>query len=99
MNTKRKYCQYSEKYLQFGFIPSPSYVQLLMCLLCGEPFSNEAMKPSQLSDHLEKKQADKKDEPVAFFQDSTDKFRKREREFAYLANAYAHTQKKIQLLQ
>ena len=29
--------------------------------------SNEAMKPSQLLDHLEKKYADKKDKPVAFF--------------------------------
>ena len=48
-----------------------------MCLLCGKSFSNEAMKPSRLSDHLEKKEADKKDKPVAFFQDLKDKFRNR----------------------
>ena len=53
MNTKRKCRQYSEKYLQFGFIPSPSNVQLSMCLLCEKSFSNEAIKPSRLSDHLE----------------------------------------------
>ena len=35
------------------------------------------MKPSRLSYHLEKKHADKKDKPVAFFQDLKDKFRKR----------------------
>ena len=77
MNSKRKCCQYSEGYLQFGFIPSPLNVQLPMCLLCGKSFSNEAMKPSRLSDHLEKKDADKKDKPVAFFHDLKDKFRKR----------------------
>ena len=48
-----------------------------MCLLCEKSFSNEAMKPSQLSNHLQKKHDDKKDKPVAFFQDSKDKFRKR----------------------
>ena len=77
MNSKRKCRQYSEEYLQFGFISSPSNVQLPMCLLCGKLFSNEAMKPSPLSNHLEKKQADKKDKPVAFFQDLKDEFRKK----------------------
>ena len=48
-----------------------------MCLLCGKLFSNEAMKPSRLLDHLEKKHADKKDKSVAFFHDLKDKFRKR----------------------
>ena len=77
MNSKRKCRQFSEQYLQFGFIPFPSNVQLPMCLLCGKSFSNEAMKPSRLSDHSKKKKADKKDKPVAFFQDLKDKFRKR----------------------
>ena len=54
-----------------------SNIQLLMFLLCGKTFSNEAMKPLQLSDHVEKKHADKKDKPVAFFQALKDKFRKR----------------------
>ena len=76
MNSKRKCRQYSEKYLQFGFIPSPSNVQLPMCLLSGKSFSNKAMKPSRLSNHLEKKHADKKDKPVTFFQDLKEKFRK-----------------------
>ena len=43
----------------------------------GKSFSNEAIKSLQLSDHLEKKHADKKDKPVAFFQDLKDKFRKK----------------------
>ena len=77
MNSKRKCRQYSEDYLQFGFIPSPSNVQLPMCLVCGKSFSNEAMKPSRLLDHLKNKHADKKDKPVSFFQDLKDKFEKR----------------------
>ena len=60
INGKRKCRQYSEEYLQICFISSPSNVQLPMCLLCGKPFSNKAMKPSRLSNHLEKKHADKK---------------------------------------
>ena len=77
MNSKRKCRQYSEQHLQFGFIPSPSNVQLPMCLVCGKSFSNEAMKPSRLLDHLKNKHADKKDKPVSFFQDLKDKFGKR----------------------
>ena len=77
MNSKRKCRQYSKEYLQFGFIPSPSNVQLLMCLVCGKSFSNEAMKPSRLLDHLKNKHAGKKDKPVSFFQDLKDKFGKR----------------------
>ena len=56
MTEKKKCRQYSVDYLQFGFIPSPSNEQLPMCLLCEAVFSNEAMKPSRLSDHLRKKQ-------------------------------------------
>ena len=67
INSKRKCYPYSDEYLQFGFIPSSSNVQLPMCLPCGKSFSNEAMKSLRLSDHLEKKHADKKDKPVAFF--------------------------------
>ena len=74
INSKRKCRQYSEEYLQFGFIPSLSNVQLPMCLLCGKSFSNKAMKLSRLSDHLEEKHADQKDKPGAFFQDLKDKF-------------------------
>ena len=60
--------------MQFIFIPSPSNAQLAMCLLCGKSFSNETIKSSRHSDHLKKKHADKKDKPVAFFQDLKDKY-------------------------
>ena len=48
MNSKRKCRQYSEEYLQFGFIPSPSNVQLPMCLVCGNSFSNSFIHAYEL---------------------------------------------------
>ena len=77
MNSKRKCCQYLEEYLQFGFIPSPSNVQLPMCLVCGKSFSNEAMKPSRLLDHLKTNMLIKKVSQCHFFQDLKDKFGKK----------------------
>lgn len=56
MSAKQKRCrQYSVDYLKFGFVPSPTNQQLPMCLLCQHVFSNEAMKPSRLSEHFLKK--------------------------------------------
>ena len=50
---KVKKCrQYDLSYLEFGFIPSPNDNTKPMCLICGSLFSNEAMKPSRLKDHL-----------------------------------------------
>ena len=40
-----------------------------MCLLCQKTFSNEAMKPSRLQDHLNKMHSDKKDKNVTYFQE------------------------------
>ena len=74
MNSKRKYHQYSEIYLQFGFIPFPLNVQLSMCLLCGRSFSNEATKPLQLLDYLKNKHAGNANESVLFFWYLTHKF-------------------------
>ena len=50
---KVKKCrQYDLSYLEFGFIPSPNDNTKPMCLICGSLFSNEAMKPNRLKDHL-----------------------------------------------
>ncbi|XP_041963280.1 protein ZBED8-like [Alosa sapidissima] len=64
---KKKCRQYSVDYINFGFIPSPTNVQLPMCLLCEQVFSNEAMKPSRLKDHLNKMHPDKASHDVAYF--------------------------------
>ncbi|XP_072403918.1 zinc finger BED domain-containing protein 5-like [Chiloscyllium punctatum] len=67
-SSKKKCRQYSMDYLRYGFIQSPSNKQLPLCLLCEQSFSNEAMKPSRLIKHLEKKHSDKKDKDLAYFQ-------------------------------
>lgn len=68
MATNKKKCrQYSVDYINFGFIPSPTNVQLPMCLLCEQVFSNEAMKPSRLKDHLNKMHPDKASHDAAYF--------------------------------
>ncbi|XP_077083466.1 zinc finger BED domain-containing protein 5-like [Siphateles boraxobius] len=65
---KKKCRQYSVEYIKYGFIPSPTNIQLSMCLLCQQVFSNEAMKPSRLKEHLTKIHPDKASKDAAFFQ-------------------------------
>ncbi len=38
-----------------------------MCLVCEKNFSNEAMKPSRLLEHLQKIHPDKSGKTLAFF--------------------------------
>ncbi|KAJ0180959.1 hypothetical protein K1T71_003044 [Dendrolimus kikuchii] len=66
---KKKRRQYCAKYVKFGFIENPTNPSSPLCLLCLKTFSNEAMKPSRLQDHLNKMHPDKKDKNVAYFQD------------------------------
>lgn len=61
----RRYC---EEYLSYGFlfiiienVPRPE------CVICGEVLSNESMKPSLLTRHLQNKHLDFKDKNVTFF--------------------------------
>ena len=76
-NPKKQYRQYSVDYLKFGFIASPTNQQFPLCLLCNLVFSNEAMKPSRMCDHLTKKHPDKKDKELNFFQDLRKQFANR----------------------
>lgn len=66
---KKKKRQYSAEYIKYGFIENSTNPSLPLCLLCSKTFSNEAMKPSRLQDHLNKMHPDKKDKNVAYFQD------------------------------
>ena len=77
-SAKRKCRQYSVSYLQFRFIPAPRSELQSMCLLCNKVFSNEAMKPSRLSEHLTKIYPDKADKSATFYQCLWDNFKKRE---------------------
>lgn len=65
---KKKKRQYSAEYIKYGFIENPTNPSSPMCLLCLKTFSNEAMKPSRLQDHLIKMHSDKKDRNVTYFQ-------------------------------
>lgn len=71
---KKKRRQYSAEYIKYGFIENPTNPSSPMCLLCQKTFSNEAMKPSRLQDHLNKMHSDKKDKNVAYFQDLEKKY-------------------------
>ena len=73
----KKCRQYSVEYLKYGFISSPMNKQLPMCLVCEKTFSNESMKPSRLSEHLQKVHPDKMGRDSAYFQSLRDKFEKR----------------------
>ena len=74
---KKKCRQYSVEYLKYGFVSAPQNQQQPMCLLCEKVFSNEAMKPSRLLEHLTKKHSDKADKNIAYFQSLREKFQKR----------------------
>ena len=48
-----------------------------MCLVCEKSFSNDAMKPSRLLEHLQKIHPDKSSKTLAFFHSFRDQFLKR----------------------
>ncbi|KFM62868.1 SCAN domain-containing protein 3, partial [Stegodyphus mimosarum] len=64
---KKKRRQYSADYIKYGFIENPSNPSSPLCLICQKTFSNEAMKPSRLQDHLNKMHPDKKDRDMTYF--------------------------------
>ncbi|KAG9494296.1 hypothetical protein GDO78_001910 [Eleutherodactylus coqui] len=74
MAEKKKCCQYSNEYLEYVFIPSPTNGQRPLFLVCEKAFLNEAMKPSRRSDHLAKMHSDKVGKPISFFQGLKSKF-------------------------
>ena len=74
--SKRNCRQYSLEYLKFGFIPAPINKHLPMRLICEKVYSNEAMKPSRLIEHLKKAHPDKADKNLTIFQSLRDKFQK-----------------------
>ena len=65
------------EYLKYGFVSAPHNQHQPMCLLCEKAFSNEAMKPSRLLEHLTKIHPDKADNDMAYFKSLQEKFQKR----------------------
>jgi hypothetical protein len=74
MLVKKKCRQYSTEYLAFGFIEPPNDKRLPMCLLCFRSFSNEAMKPSRLIEHLNAMHPEKKNKPLEYFKELLNEF-------------------------
>lgn len=74
---KKKCRQYDAEYIKYGFVPSPSNQHNPMCLLCDRVFSNEAMKPSRLSDHLLKVHTSDANRDIAFFKSLQEKRKNR----------------------
>ena len=74
---KKKCRQYSVEYLKYGFVSAPQNQHQPMCLLCEKVFSNEAMKPSRLLEHLTKMHPDKAENDMAYFKSLQEKVQKR----------------------
>ena len=77
MSLAKQYCrQYSTSYLQYGFISATNSNLQPMRLLCNKIFSNEAVKPSRLFQHLTKIDSDKASKNATFFQSLSNNFKK-----------------------
>lgn len=72
---KKKCRQYSQEYLKYGFIPSVTNDTMPLCLLCEKTFSNDAMKPAKMKDHLERVHSDKKNKDLDYFKTLKEKFK------------------------
>jgi len=72
---KKKCRQYSQEYLKYGFITSATNDTMPLCLLCEKTFSNDAMKPAKMKDHLERVHCDKKSKDLDYFKSLKEKFK------------------------
>ena len=88
---KNKCRQYSVEYLKYGFVSAPHSQQQPMCLLYEKVFSNKAMKPCRLLEHLTKMHSDKADKNLAYFQSLQENFQKRK----IIGNMFASTSQHI----
>ncbi|KAK4319477.1 hypothetical protein Pmani_009580 [Petrolisthes manimaculis] len=64
---KKKCRQYSQKYMKYGLTTSLTNDTMPLCLLCEKTFSNDAMKPAKMKDHLERVHSDKKNKDLDYF--------------------------------
>ena len=70
MPNKKKCRQYSEEYLKFGFSECifNTTKQYLLSYFSNKEFSNEAINPSRLIDHVSKAPPDKVSKPIEYFE-------------------------------
>ncbi|GFY56386.1 SCAN domain-containing protein 3 [Trichonephila inaurata madagascariensis] len=61
--------QYHESYLKYGFVGTgDSHKPNPLCIICGDQFSNEVMKPSKLLRHLNAKHPGEKHKSLEYFE-------------------------------
>lgn len=58
---------YNVDYLKYGFITSPNDERQPLCLICKKTFSNEAMKPSRMKEHLQRVHPEKQNSDIIYF--------------------------------
>ena len=51
----------------YGFVPSFANETILICLLCEVTFSNDAMNPAKMRDHLQRIHSDKRSKDLEYF--------------------------------
>jgi hypothetical protein len=68
---------YNVDYLKYGFITSPQDERQPLCLICKKTFSNEAMKPSRLKDHLSRVHTEKENADLEYFKKLNSEFNAR----------------------
>ena len=76
-SSKKKCRHYNDEYLQYGFIENSKDPKLPYCLSCQASLSNEAMKPSRLSDHQARKHPENVGKPMEYFEKLKLQFQKR----------------------
>ena len=73
MSKKKR--KYDKDYLKYGFIDTTVNGQVVpQCVICFENLSNDALRPSRLQRHLQRKHPCHQDKPLAFFQSKKDSF-------------------------
>jgi len=61
--------KYDSSYIRFGFVAmDDGAVPKPQCVICGDVLSNDAMKPSKLTRHLNTKHKDLSSKPKEFFE-------------------------------
>ncbi|GFX07939.1 SCAN domain-containing protein 3 [Trichonephila clavipes] len=75
--SKKKTRQYSEEYLNFGFIPAVQDEWIPFCLLCQQFLSNESKKRGRLEAHLKAKHRAHINSYLSYFKTLKENFEKR----------------------
>lgn len=94
--SKKKVRQYSDDYLNFGFIPATNDVRLPFCLLCEHCLTNESMKKGRLEAHLKTKHSNCVNYDLKQFKNIKEKFEKRSTINSLFSGQNAHKSRTLE---